>query len=268
MKVSGSIVVVTGGANGIGRALALNAAKRGAKAVAVVDLEFDSAEAVANEISALGVSSKAYAVDVSNETQIANMIVDVEENFGLVDLFCSNAGIGFTDGPEWLATSCPNENWQKIWEVNVMAHVYAARALLPKMIERGSGHFLITSSAAGLLSMIGDASYSTTKHAAVGFAESLAITHSDDGIGVSVLCPQGVKTRMLDGIDERAVASDGLLEADDVADFTLNAVENDEFLILPHESVKHYMASKVSNYDKWLEDMRGFRRKLNYGQRK
>lgn len=256
------VVVVTGAANGIGMELAFAAARRGAKAVAIVDLESGRAKKISDEIIARGAASKAYGVDVANEGQMAAMIKDVESNFGYIDLFCSNAGVGFTDGPEGLSSSCPNENWQTSWEVNVMAHVYAARALLPNMIERGSGYFLITASAAGLLSMIGDAPYSTTKHAAVAFAESLAITHKDDGIGVSVLCPQGVKTRMIEEIDSRAVASDGLLEAHDVAEFTLDCVDKDIFLVLPHESVKKYMINKASNRDKWLEDMRIFRRWL------
>lgn len=263
MKIKDSVVVVTGGANGIGMELAFAAARRGAKAVAIVDLEMDKAKIISDEVVARGSLSAAYGVDVSNEGQMAAMIKDVEENFGPIDLFCGNAGVGFTDGPEWLASSCSNENWQKCWDVNVMQHVFAARALLPQMIKRGSGYFLITASAAGLLSMIGDASYSATKHAAVAFGESLSITHKDDGIGVSVLCPQGVKTRMIEEIDSRAVASDGLLEANDVAEFTLAAVEKETFMVLPHESVQKYMMSKAENRDKWLEDMRGFRRWLS-----
>ncbi len=265
MKIKDSVVIVTGGANGIGMELAFAAARREAKAVAIVDLEVDKAKIISDEVIARGAQSKAYGVDVSNEGQMAAMIADVEASFGAVDLFCSNAGVGFTDGSQGYSSSCSNENWQKSWDVNVMAHIYAARALLPQMIERGSGHFLITASAAGLLSMIGDAPYSTTKHAAVGFAESLAITHKDDGIGVSVLCPQGVKTRMIEEIDSRAVASDGLLEAKDVAEFTLAAVEADTFMVLPHESVKGYMQHKASNYDKWIDDMRGFRHWLKNG---
>ena len=262
IKLKDSVVIVTGGANGIGMELALAAARRGAKAVAVVDLEAENAAKISAKINDMGVAAKAYGVDVANESQVVAMISDVEKEFGLVDLFCGNAGVGFTDGPNWLASSCSNENWQTCWDVNVMSHVYAARALLPKMIARGSGHFLITASAAGLLSMIGDASYSATKHAAVAFAESMAITHKDDGIGVSVLCPQGVKTRLIEAIDSRAVASDGLLEADDVAEFSLDCVENDVFLVLPHESVKKYMMNKAQDRDKWLEDMRVFRRWL------
>jgi NAD(P)-dependent dehydrogenase (short-subunit alcohol dehydrogenase family) len=259
MKIKDSVIVVTGGANGIGMEMAFAAARRGAKAIAIVDLEGDKAKIICDEVIARGSQSKAYGVDVSNEGQIEAMIADVETSFGDIDLFCSNAGVGFTDGPEWLSSSCSNENWQTCWDVNVMSHVFAARALLPKMIKRGHGYFLNTASAAGLLNQIGDASYSATKAAAVAFSENLSITHKEDGIGVSVLCPQGVKTRLIEAIDSRSVASDGLLEANDVAEMSLDAVEREEFLILPHESVKKYMLHKATDRERWLDSMRKFR---------
>jgi NAD(P)-dependent dehydrogenase (short-subunit alcohol dehydrogenase family) len=175
---------------------------------------------------------------------------------------CSNAGIGFGDGKEGMATSLPNDRWQRMWEVNLMAHVYGARAVLPSMIERGQGYLLHTASAAGLLSQIGDAAYSTTKHAAIGFAESLAITHGEQGIKVSVLCPQGVRTPMLDGLADSPQAGDGILEPEAVADSVIEGLAAERFLILPHAQVLTYMQRKTSDYDRWLAGMRRFRRKF------
>ena len=196
MDLKDKIIAVTGGANGIGKALCQRFAAEGAKAIAVIDLEADPAKKLADEIGGI-----AYVADVSEEADIQKVIVDLEQRFGHIDLFCSNAGIGFGNPPGGHAASQNNQQWQSIWQVNVMAHVYAARAALPAMLKRGSGYFLNTASAAGLLSQIDDASYSTTKHAAIGFAESLAISHGDQGIGVSVLCPQAVATRMI-GMDD------------------------------------------------------------------
>ncbi len=192
MQVADKVVVVTGGGNGIGKALCERFHAAGARKVVVVDLEEDSARLVADAIN-----GDAYGVDVRDESQIQAMVAKVEADHGCIDLFCSNAGIIALDGEPWWATSAPNETWQAMWDIHVMSHVWAARACLPAMLKRGSGYFLNTASAAGLLNQIGDAAYSTTKHAAVGFAESLAITHGDDGIGVSVLCPQAVATRMI-----------------------------------------------------------------------
>ena len=187
MEIKGGIVVVTGGGSGIGKALCERFSKEGAALVAVADLNKEAAQAVADSIGGV-----AFGVDVRDETQIKAMVDALVEQHGRIDLFCSNAGIIAGDGPQWWATSATNATWQAMWEIHVMSHIYAARACLPHMIERGQGYFVNTASAAGLLSQIGDAAYSTTKHAAVGFAESLAITHGDDGIKVSVLCPQAV----------------------------------------------------------------------------
>ena len=197
MNLQDKVIAVTGGANGIGKALCQRFMAAGAKVVAVIDIEEGPARLVAEEIG--GVS---YTADVSQEADIQKLVASLEQRFGRIDLFCSNAGIGFGNPPGGHAASQSNQQWQSIWAVNVMAHVYAARAALPKMLKRGSGYFLNTASAAGLLSQINDASYSTTKHAAIGFAESLAISHGDEGIGVSVLCPQAVATRML-GVQDR-----------------------------------------------------------------
>jgi NAD(P)-dependent dehydrogenase (short-subunit alcohol dehydrogenase family) len=261
VQVKDKIIIVTGAANGIGEALARRFYAGAARAVVVVDREAEKATAVA-----AGLGGHAYGVDVADEAQVCQMIRDVERKIGPVDLYCSNAGVGFSDAPGWTSAGAPNENWEASWQVNVMAHVYAARALLPGMIARKSGTFLIVASAAGLLSQIGDAAYSTTKHAAIGFAESLAITHGDDGIKVSVLCPQGVKTRMLDNIDPSSVASDGLLEPSEVAECAVKGLMEQSFLILPHESVKNYMNNKVNDYDRWLGGMRKFRRLLMAGK--
>src|SRR6056300_879368 len=192
MEIKGGIVVVTGGGSGIGKALCERFSREGAALVVVADLNKEAAQAVADSVRGV-----AFGVDVRDETQIKAMVDALVEQHGRIDLFCSNAGIIAGDGPQWWATSATNATWQAMWEIHVMSHVYAARACLPGMLKRGEGYFLNTASAAGLLNQVGDAAYSTTKHAAIGFAESLAITHGDDGIKVSVLCPQAVATRMI-----------------------------------------------------------------------
>lgn len=258
MDLAGKIVVVTGGANGIGRALCERFAQAGAAKVVVADLEEANARVVAD---ALG--GDAYGVDVRDEASIQSMVADVESKYGHIDLFCSNAGIIALDGEPWWATSAPNETWQAMWDIHVMSHVYAARACLPKMLQRGSGYFLNTASAAGLLNQVGDAAYSTTKHAAIGFAESLAITHGDDGIGVSVLCPQAVATRMIgDNGDGGTAGVDGVLTAKAVADEVIVGLADERFLILPHKEVQAYRERKTENYERWLGGMRKLRRTM------
>ncbi|MEL7451434.1 MAG: SDR family oxidoreductase [Pseudomonadota bacterium] len=262
MKVGGKIVAVTGGAHGIGLALAQRFAKEGARGVAVLDLDGEAAKAASEQLGA-DVSSLGLAVDVASESAVAEAVQTVEQDLGPIDLFCSNAGVAFTDGPGGTAVSASNNDWQASWAVNVMAHVYAARAVLPGMIERGSGWLLNTVSAAGLLNQIGDAAYSTTKHAAIGLAESLAITHSDDGIGVSVLCPQYVATRMIDAFDDAGmIEMDGVLQPSDVADAVIEALDEERFLILPHAQVAGYMQLKAGDYDRWLGGMKKLRRKF------
>jgi NAD(P)-dependent dehydrogenase (short-subunit alcohol dehydrogenase family) len=254
MKVAGKIVVVTGGAEGIGAALARRFAKEGAAHVAVVDHNEAGAKATAEAIG-----GKAYAVDVSNPDQIAAMVAAVEAEQGRIDLFCSNAGIGDGDPDRANAASSPDAVWMRAWGVNVMAHVYAARAALPGMIARGEGYFLNTVSAAGLLSQVGSAVYSTTKHAAVGFAEHLAIAEREKGIGVSILCPQAVDTPMLGG----AAGSqnvDGVLSPEQVAAAVVEGLADERFLILPHPQVTTYMQRKTGDYDRWLKGMVRLRR--------
>ena len=249
MKLAGKHAVVTGGANGIGRALAQKFAAEGARVV-VADLDIERASELASEIDGLAV-----AVDVSDESSLRTLVECAEDKNGPIDLFCSNAGIGFFGGIE-----VANEDWQKIWDVNVMAHVYAARAVLPSMLERGEGYLLNTASAAGLLTQIDSASYSTTKHAAVGFAEWLAVTYGDRGIRVSVLCPQAVRTAMTAGFENGGVAGvDGMIEPDEVADCVIEALGDERFLILPHPTVEKYLQAKTGDYDRWISGMRRLR---------
>jgi NAD(P)-dependent dehydrogenase (short-subunit alcohol dehydrogenase family) len=226
----------------------------------VVDLEEAAAGALAAELE-----GDAFGVDVRDEEQVASMVSEVEKRHGGIDLFCSNAGIIALDGEPWWATSAPNSTWQAMWEIHVMSHVYAARACLPGMLSRGEGYFLNTVSAAGLLNQIGDAAYSTTKHAAIGFAEALAITHGDDGIGVSVLCPQAVATRMIDSVgdgDGGTAAVDGVLSPEQVAEAAVQGLASEKFLVLPHPEVEAYRQHKAADYDRWLGGMRKLKRQF------
>ena len=245
MQAKDRIIVVTGAASGIGRALVRRFANEGAAAVVAVDLNAAGAAAVAAEVGGVGL-----ACDVSNEADVARVVRDVEARFGRIDLFCSNAGILFLGGVE-----SPTADWERIWQVNVMAHVYAARAVLPGMIARGDGYLLNTASAAGLLSQIGSATYSVTKHAAVGLAEWLAITHGAQGIKVSVLCPQAVRTAMVGDTDGGVAAVDGMIEPEQVADAVIAGLAAERFLILPHPEVEEYMRRKTTDYDRWIRGM-------------
>jgi NAD(P)-dependent dehydrogenase (short-subunit alcohol dehydrogenase family) len=255
MHVTGRVVVVTGGADGIGRALVERFHKEGAKAIVVADRDAAGAEAVARSVGGL-----AMTCDVGKEADIQNLVSEAASRAGAIDLFCSNAGIGDFHGDPKDATSSPNEQWQRGWQVNVMAHVYAARACLPSMISRGRGTFLNTISAAGLLNQIGNAVYGVTKHAAVGFAEILAITHRDQGIRVSILCPQAVDTAMLRAGGEGSQHVDGVLTPEDVAQCVVDGLAEERFLILPHPQVHGYMRKKADNYDRWIGGMAKFRR--------
>jgi NAD(P)-dependent dehydrogenase (short-subunit alcohol dehydrogenase family) len=249
MHLADKVVVVTGGANGIGRALCRRFAAEQPRAIMVADLDGAAASQVAQEIGGL-----AFATDVSKEADILSLVRQVEENFGGIDLFCSNAGIIIKGGVE-----VPDDDWQRIWEVNVRGHIYAARAALPGMIRRGGGYLLQTVSAAGLLSQIGSAPYSVTKHAALALAEWIAITHHDQGIRVSVLCPQGVRTNMLAGASKTGVGAmlqDTALEPEQVAEDVVKALAEERFLILPHPEVAEYFQRKASDYERWLRGMR------------
>lgn len=252
MKLNNKNVVVTGAGSGIGKALCQRFAAEGANVVAS-DLDGELAEATAHEVSGVAVEC-----DVSNEDAVKNLVSVAEQQLGGIDLFCSNAGLFFGE-PEH-AASATNDVWQTCWDVHVMAHVYAARAVLPSMIERGEGYLLNVASAAGLLNQIGDAAYSTTKHAAVGFAEALCITHRDDGVRVSVLCPQYVATPMLGYEDNESSDVTGVISAEELADATVKGIDEETFLILPHPQVADYIVAKASNYDRWLGGMRKLRR--------
>ena len=268
MDINGKVAVITGAGSGIGAALARALAAEGAH-VALADLDGDAAENVAEDIE----GAVSYAVDVTDESQVVDLVRNVEEQLGPIDLFCSNAGVLVLDMPGWTAVSAPNDAWQRAWEVHVMAHIYAARACLPGMIQRGSGYLLNTVSAAGLLHQIGGAPYSTTKHAAIGFAESVSITHHDHGIRVSVLCPQGVKTPMVAGAGAMAsdggpAGVDGMLTPEAVVEAALRGLEKEDFLILPHPEVAQYFQNKAEDYDRWLGGMRKLRRRFPFPEPK
>ena len=251
MEIKHKVVVVTGGASGIGRAMARRFAAEGASGVVIADLNADAAQVVADEIGGTAVST-----NVAVEADVIALVDKATDAYGPIDLFCSNAGVAIGGGVE-----VPNEQWQAIWDINLMAHVYAARAVLPAMLARGEGYLLNTASAAGLMTNIGAAPYAVTKHAAVALAEWLAITHGDAGIKVSCLCPQGVKTPMLlGGADVGVVAAHmllpGALEPEDVAEAVVQGLADERFLILPHPEVGDYMKRKATDYDRWLAGMR------------
>lgn len=251
MQIKDKVVIVTGGASGIGRALCERFADEGARGIVVSDINHAGARQVADSIASR-TESLALATNVADEEQVMGLIEAALEKFGQIDLLCSNAGV-FTPGGEEVAT----EEWQKIWDINVMSHIFAARAVLPHMLERGEGYLLNTASAAGLLSQIGSAPYAVTKHAAVGFAEWLSITYGDRGIKVSVLCPQAVRTEMTANTRNGGVAGvDGMLEPEQLADTVVATLAEERFLVLPHPEVLNYIQRKSSDYDRWLAGMR------------
>ena len=257
MDVKNKVVVVTGGGSGIGAALCERFAREGAKGVAVADKNAANAEAVAASIDGL-----AFKCDVTVEAQVKGLIADVEERLGPIDLFCSNAGVAIADPDVRDPNGAPDEVWTLNWQVHVMSHVYAARDLGPKMAARGGGYFLNTISAAGVLTAVGNGPYSTSKHAAVGFAESLAIAYRDRGVGVSVLCPQGVDTPMLRQSMHGPSVADGVLTTEAVAGIVVEGLAEERFLILPHPEVLQYMQRKTSDYDRWLRGMGKLHRQL------
>lgn len=252
MEIKDKTVIITGAAQGIGAAIAKLFANEGAKLI-LADLNLEKVDQVASSIGADG-----FQCDVTREADIQKLVAFTKEKYGAVDMFISNAGVCF--GEEDHSASASNETWQKCWDIHVMSHVYAARAVLPSMIERGDGYLVQMASAAGLLSQIGDAAYSATKHAAVGFAESLSITHGKQGIKISCICPQYVATQMTgyeDGSDD--IKSPAILSAEDVAQSVLQGIKNEQFLILPHPEVAEFMQHKTTDYDRWLGGMRKLR---------
>ena len=253
MELKDRIVVVTGGASGIGRALARRFASEGARHVVVVDIDGDGARDVAAEVGGTAITA-----DVGHGPDMSRVVHQTEDEVGSIDLFCSNAGL-FVPGDAEVS----DELWEASWRVNVLAHVHMARTLVPRMLERGRGYLLQTASAAGLLSQIGSAPYSTTKHAAVGFAEWLAITYGERGLRVSLLCPQAVRTRMTEGVEVGTVSAvDGMLEPDGVAAAVVRGLEEERFLILPHPQVEEYMRRKAADYDRWLRGMRKLKQRF------
>lgn len=261
MDVQGKIIVVTGAGSGIGRAFVKRFTAEGARHIVSVDLHAETAQATAAQYGGTAIQA-----DVAKEDDIIRLIEDVETNIGPIDLFCGNAGVGA--GAD---LSAPIEEWQFCWDVNVMSHVLTARHLVPRMIARGGGYFMVTASAAGLLNQIGGAAYGVTKHAAVGFSEWLAITYAHQGLKVSVLCPQAVRTAMTtqpgaeDNQSVKAAANDGMMEPDILANFVMEGLGDERFLILPHGEVLEYMRRKTADYDRWIGGMNRLHQRLTSG---
>ena len=249
MRVADKIVVVTGAGSGIGRSLVKRFVAEGAQKVVGADINAEGVQKTADETGCI-----AMTVDVSSDEDIKRLIEETENKVGPIDLFCSNAGIAIGASP-----LSPDREWQTSWDVNVMAHVYAARHLVPRMVQRGGGYFLNTASAAGLLNQVGGAAYGVTKHAAVGFGEWLALTHRHEGIKVSMLCPQAVRTAMtepfMDDAGAKAASVDGMIEPEAVADSVIEGLDRESFLILPHPEVATYMQRKSTDYDRWIKGM-------------
>lgn len=251
MELTDTITVITGGASGIGRALATRFLTEGA-VVVIADVQQPLLDETARALGVPGIEC-----DVSDPAQIEALIDGVERDIGPIGLFCSNAGIGTAMGLD-----ATDEDWRRSIDVNVMAHVYAARHLVPLMAARGGGHLLNTASAAGLLTQLGDAPYSVTKHGAVALAEWIAITHGDEGIGVSCLCPQGVRTPMTESDDPavQATLAQGAIEPEEVADAVVAGLATDAFLILPHPEVATYAARRADDHGRWIGGMRRIQR--------
>ncbi|GAC17179.1 SDR family oxidoreductase [Paraglaciecola arctica] len=247
MELQDKIIVITGAGSGIGRALAVRFHAQGAKKIIAVDINLSNAQDTANMVNGV-----AMMADVAKEDDISRVIEETEANIGAIDLFCSNAGVALGENID-----SSNSEWQASWDINVMSHVYAARHLVPRMAARGGGYLLNTASAAGLLNQIGGAAYGVTKHAAVGFGEWLAIHHKHEGIKVSMLCPQAVKTPMtaVENDAIAAAASNGMIEPEELAECVVEELRKESFLILPHPIVLEYMRNKTSNYDRWIGGM-------------
>lgn len=244
MDLREKTVVITGAAGGIGQGLAERFALEGARVVCS-DVDADGASRVADRFGGHSVPC-----DVSSEHNMRALIETVEAEIAPIDLFCANAGILTLGGLD-----VPDADWDRIWKINVMSHVWTARHLVPRMVSRGGGYMMFTASAAGLLNQPGAAPYGVTKHAAVGFAEWVAMTYADQGIRVSVLCPQAVRSEMIRGHEASVATIDGILEPEDVARACVEGIENEQFLILPHPQVQEYMRLKTSDYDRWIEGM-------------
>lgn len=253
MEFKGTRTVITGGANGIGRALAFEITRRGGK-VFLLDLNPQALKETGGQLSCPW-----YVCDVTNEAHLTSCVHEIQQEHGPIDMWISGAGVLSSDPTH--AASANNDMWTRAWDVHVMAHVYAARSLLPTMLDRGRGYLVNIASAAGLLCQIGDAAYSATKHAAVSFAQSLAISHGDQGISVSVVCPQYVSTPLL-GYDNDHVSDEtGLLSSKDAAILICDGLEQQDFLILTHPEVAEYTQGKAQNPEKWIKGMQRLRDK-------
>jgi NAD(P)-dependent dehydrogenase (short-subunit alcohol dehydrogenase family) len=256
-SLSGKVAVVTGAASGIGKAMATRFVAEEMK-VAAVDIDEGTVRATADEIGA-----SPYRLDVADELATYAVVERIEDDLGPIDLFCFNAGIATGGGVEQ-----PNDAWERAWQVNLMSHVYGARAVLPSMLSRGTGHLLHTASAAGLLTNVGAAPYSVTKHAVVALAEWLSMTYGDQGLKVSCLCPQFVETPMLELFDEggemMSWVRSGAIGPDQVADAVVEGLLAEQFLILPHEEVAQFFLNKATDYDRWLGGMRKIQRNVGY----
>ena len=258
MELKDKVVVITGAGSGIGRAMAVRFKEEGAKHIVAVDINKNNVQATADLVGC-----HAMTADVSSESDMLKVIEETEANWGPIDLFCSNAGVGIAP-----RLDSANHEWQKSWDINVMAHVFISRHLIPRMVARGGGYFLITSSAAGLLNQIGGASYGVTKHAAVGFGEWLAIHYQHQGIKVSMLCPQAVRTAMTTAGDVQETAQiqsasiDGMIEPEEVMESVVQGLRDECFLILPHAVVLDYIRGKTADYDRWLGGMNKLMRSL------
>ncbi len=255
MELGGKVAVITGGSGGIGQAMAHAFLQEGARAIVLADLDEAAVQAAAQAIGCEGV-----ACDVTKESDVQRLVNDTIARHGQIDLFCSNAGAG----GQGVLTDAANEVWQKQWELHVLSHLYAARAVLPSMIERGDGYLLNTASAAGLLAALGSGPYTVSKAAAVKLAEFLAITHGDDGIKVSVLCPQGVNTAMA----PRSLGdgqTDGIIEPEQLAQTVVETLREERFYVLPHPEVGEYVRRKGDDVDRWLHGMRRLRRAAQEG---
>ena len=281
MELSNSNIVVTGAGSGIGAALCKRFAEEGPRAISLVDLDAVALERSVQELAQVfpEVKVSSHQVDVSKESEVIALIHQVTETSGTIDLFCGNAGIGTA-----LGLDAPNQVWQSTLDVNLMAHVYAARALMPAWLDRGRGYYLLTASAAGLLTNLGDAPYSVSKHGAVALAEWMSITYGDLGIGVSCLCPQGVRTPLLfpemkasvapdsdsasapeDAVALAVVRAQRILEPSEVAESVVAALATEQFLILPHEEVAAYEQARASNRERWLSAMRRLQAQISGG---
>jgi NAD(P)-dependent dehydrogenase (short-subunit alcohol dehydrogenase family) len=256
-QLHGKGVVVTGAGRGIGRALATRLAAEGARVV-VNDLDPATAQAVADDIGGTPIPG-----DASSTDGVAHLVDAATDALGRIDVYCANAGIDGATGQDSLQT--PDEHWQRILDVNVMAHVRAARILVPRWLETGGGRFVVTASAAGLLTMIGSAPYSVTKHASVAFAEWLSVTYGHRGVVVQAICPQGVRTQMLEdsGPLQDLLSRDDALEPEQVVDAWIASLEDDRFLVLPHPEVARYYATRATDTDRWLAGMRRLQHKLD-----